>query len=247
MGLVEKVQEWIDLYTPRMEAVFGVTIGKIEARPYSIKYKEEAEHFIEGCKKENYPIGSFTEKLLYAVSFCLNKLTEDLFCMGVINGINRVYVNNSVISHLLSSNRHKQTAVVHELAHQFVNKVHNQAKKEALEVNIGSYYSKMLNEGFAEFVRLELTEIYEPDTKLKKFINKKRRWQSRNEAIHFLFDLPSLFMQVPYRRGYKFWKYISEGIGKGNLLKIWDQPPTINEIRQPELYVKRLNSNMEKN
>jgi len=217
------IEELVEKYKPRMEALFGMEIGDVKVREKSASQRHN--DFIQYREQKGVPL-TWLAKLKKKRWFKHKEKLEKGAVMGVWN--DTIYVNPRWYTHL----RHedppvmKNTSTIHELTHLLAD--NNGLIPRTIPI---SYVGcrEFLNEGFAEYVAYDFREIYQ-DEGLKRAIENSK--ESR---------LKETEPNGPYVKGYKFFEAVGEKIGKENIFYVFTNPPqTMDEILEPEKYLARI-------
>jgi len=211
------IEELVNEYQPRMEAVFGMPIGDVKVKECSAF--QCFQDYVNRLKDKDIPL-NWLEKLSAKREFKRDEVgdKEDLI-MGVIH--DTIYANVDWLKAWKNSGRKKKTTV-HELAHVMAN--HN-------NLNPPQYLptEKFINEGFADYVAFEFPEIYN-DEEFERELELNREIHSEEND-----------RSDPYTTGYQFFKKVGEEIGRDNILQVFKNPPRhMVEIFEPKRYLARI-------
>lgn len=159
------------------------------------------------------------------------EVKEDVFPYPMVTILKTIYINPKLVN-IEKEGLAKEVEnrfIVHELAHIIDGSRHLGSK---INLEIEEY----LSEGFAEYVAFEFPEIYRDERVMERIkeIHKKEGEILKNS------DLENQKIHKPYRKGHQFFKTVAEAIGRENVPKVFQNPPSMEEILEPEKYLERI-------
>jgi len=222
------IEELVEEYKPRVEAIFGLQIGDVKVRENSAS--QRFNDYVQHCEQAGQP-PSWLEKLKRK-RWYKRRLAEERgsVAMCVVTGSNTIYVNPHWLQIRGSPDRKKKTTL-HELVHVLVN--HNDLIPPTSIYNLQvSKIKQFLDEGFAEYVAWDFPEIYQ-DEELKKLIAMtSEAWRGKADYNEWRED--------PHVTGHEFFRRVGEQIGRENILQVFKNLPVcMEEILEPGRYLSR--------